>query len=66
MGILDECREHMEHLNKWTSEASKKSALKYKSRWQWKKHAAGAYKAAKRLGIKDECCEHVTGQKNLL
>jgi hypothetical protein len=44
---------------KWTLETCKASALQYNTRTEWSKNAGGAYQAAQRLGILDECCQHM-------
>lgn len=68
LGIFDECCEHMIEGKKpngyWTEELCKEEAKKYNTRGEWKKQSNSAYKAAKKLGIYDECCEHmINGNK---
>ena len=43
----------------WTEQTCKKEALKYKNRSQFKKHAGGAYKFAKKNKILDFICSHM-------
>lgn len=43
---------------KWTLEALKADALKYKTRGEWQKNSS-AYKAAHRRNLVDECCSHM-------
>ena len=51
--------EKKDRKRKWTPEKIKASALQYKTRFDWAKGQIGAYGAAGKLGIRDECCEHM-------
>ncbi|ALP47420.1 hypothetical protein phiST2_0046 [Vibrio phage phi-ST2] len=44
---------------KWTLERLKEDALKYKTRTEWCKNSQGAYCAASKRGLLDECCSHM-------
>ncbi|QNJ54922.1 hypothetical protein vBValMR10Z_382 [Vibrio phage vB_ValM_R10Z] len=44
---------------KWTLERLKADALKYKTRKEWNKKSTGAYSAAYKRGVLDECCAHM-------
>ncbi|QNJ55308.1 hypothetical protein vBValMR11Z_382 [Vibrio phage vB_ValM_R11Z] len=64
-GIIDECCGHMPATRQkpsgyWTLERLKEDALKYKTRNEWYKNSSGAYQTARKRGIIDECCSHMT------
>ncbi|UOL51350.1 hypothetical protein [Vibrio phage XZ1] len=44
---------------KWSLKKLKKDALKYKSRSEWRLNSIGAYSAAHKRGLLDECCAHM-------
>ena len=46
--------------SKWTDDLIREEALKYNMRKKFKKNCNGAYDAARRLGILDEICQHMT------
>ncbi|QHJ74358.1 hypothetical protein VH12019_00031 [Vibrio phage VH1_2019] len=69
-GLIDECCAHMTEHTKpngyWTIERLKEDALKYKTRSEWAKKSSGAYDAALRHDMLDDCCGHMkTDVKNL-
>ena len=43
----------------WTIERVREDALKYTTRHQWNVLSGGAYMAASRFGILEECCSHM-------
>jgi hypothetical protein len=62
-GWQDECCAHMEYTQKpsgyWTLERCKKSALRFKTKIDWKEVEISAYDAAYRRGWLEECCAHM-------
>ncbi len=63
-GWLKKCSAHMKrpkvHNKKWTEKEILNSAAKYSARSQWAARELGAYIAARRLGILDEACAHMS------
>jgi hypothetical protein len=50
----------------WTPENCKAEASKYKTRFEFQKCSRGAYGAAYKLGILNECCEHMSKNAKLI
>lgn len=50
---------------KWTKEAVMKEARRFRTRAVFKKSSRGAYGAASKMAIMEECCSHMRGPKNL-
>ena len=48
---------------KWTLDALKKDALKYKTKSEWKKNSTG-YNAAIKYNFLNECCSHMISGRN--
>jgi hypothetical protein len=62
-GIYELCCKHMVRLKikdgTLTQEFCKEDALKYKTRSEWAKNSASAYKKAKIKGWSENCCSHM-------
>ncbi|URQ03382.1 hypothetical protein PVA23_5 [Vibrio phage PVA23] len=63
-GLMNECCAHMTLIQRpkgyWTLERLKEDALKYKTKSEWRKNSSGAYIAAYRQDLLNECCAHMT------
>lgn len=61
---LDEICSHMErptpHNRYWTIEKCREEALKYSTRKDFQEGSGGAYNAAKRMGLLDSICAHMS------
>jgi hypothetical protein len=62
-GWIDQCSKHMlsrrELMTKWTLDACKREARKYKSRHEWRRKSGGSYCASQKNGWLDKCCKHM-------
>ena len=66
-GYYDEIKSRMSLLtlaptsnHKWTLESIRQDARKYETKTEWRNRSGGAYQAAKRLGVIEEVCSHMT------
>lgn len=62
-GLLEQIYRHLppaSKIRKWSKEAIRKDALKYKTRSSWCANSPGAYDAAKNGKFLDEVCEHMS------
>ena len=63
-GLLDEVCAHMtpnpyKTPIKWTLETLTAEALKYATRWGWRKASPNSYASAQRRGLLDQVCAHM-------
>ena len=49
---------------KWTDEMLMADAAKYQTRGEWKRKSAGAFSAAYRRDLLDQCCKHMSSPLN--
>lgn len=57
--VIQNSKEEMNTLGKWSPKKCKEDALKFKTKTEWNKSSPGASAAARRLGIYEDCVAHM-------